>query len=128
MTTYIIAGKNPKEDNSFFRYIFKNEKCEQSLIRDCNNFLEMIIYYLLVKRYRDGDGDKWREESISIFDDLELAMENLRDALIRKHFTAIDNLIVPRLKQDLENLLGRFGWAIEIKKEKINGDKENVLF
>ena len=118
MTTYIIAAKNPTEDNSFFRYIFKNEKCEQSLIRDCNNFLEMIIYYLLVKRYRDGDGDKWREESISIFDDLELAMENLRDALIRKHFTAIDNLIVPRLKQDLENLLGGFGWTIEITKEK----------
>ena len=126
MTTYIIAGKNLKEDNSAFRYIFKNEQCEQSLIRNCNNFLEMIIYYLLVKRYRDGD--KWQEESISIFDDLELAMENLRDALIRKHFTAIDNLIVPRLKQDLENLLGGFGWTIEITKEKMNGDKENVLF
>ena len=115
MTTYIIAGKNAKEDNSAFRYIFKNEKCEQSLIRDCNKFLEMITYYL-VEKYRDGA--KGQEESISIFDDLELAMENLRDALIRKHFTAIDNLIVPRLKQDLENLLGGFGWTIEIKKEK----------
>lgn len=115
MTTYIIAGKNPKEDNSFFRYIFKNEKCEQSLIRNCNKFLEIITYYL-VEKYRDGA--KGKEEAISIFDDLELAMENLRDALIRKHFTAIDNLIVPRLKQDLENLLGGFGWTIEIKKEK----------
>ena len=125
MTTYIITGKNPKEDNSFFRYIFKNEKCEQYLIRNCNNFLEMIIYYLL-KKY--SDGAKGQEESVPIFDDLELAMENFRDALIRKHSTAIDNLIVPRLKQDLENLLGGFGWTIEIKKEKINGDKENVLF
>ena len=124
MTTYIIAGKNPKEDNSAFRYIFKNEKCEQSLIRNCNKFLEMIAYYL-VERYRDGD--KGQEESISIFDDLELAIENLRDALIRKHFSAIDNLIVARLKQDLENLLGGFGWTIEITKEKMNGNKENVL-
>lgn len=120
MTTYIIASKNPKEDNSAFRYIFKNEKCEQSLIRDCNNFLEMIIYYLL-KKYIDGA--KGMEESASIFDDFELAMENLRDALIRNHFTAIDNLIVPRLKQDLENLLGGFGWTIEITKEKMNGVK-----
>ena len=124
MTTYIIAGKNPTEDNSFFRYIFKNEKCEQSLIRDCNKFLEIIAYYL-VEKYRDGA--KGKEEAISQFDDLELAIENLRDALIRKHFSAIDNLIVARLKQDLENLLGGFGWTIEITKEKMNGNKENVL-